>query len=56
MLIEVKIGKYLGEDDIVRLEDIYGREKTKKAFSYISVFCFPGLIRGKDGYFYKIKK
>jgi len=24
-LIEVQSGSYLGEDDIVRLEDIYGR-------------------------------
>ena len=28
-LIEVQIGTYLGEDDIVRLEDIYGREVEK---------------------------
>ena len=27
-LVEVQIGDYLGEDDIVRFEDIYGREKT----------------------------
>lgn len=27
-LIEVQIGDYLGEDDIVRIEDIYGREGT----------------------------
>jgi mannose-1-phosphate guanylyltransferase/mannose-6-phosphate isomerase len=27
-LIEVQTGSYLGEDDIVRFEDIYGREKT----------------------------
>ena len=25
VLIEVQTGSYLGEDDIVRLEDIYGR-------------------------------
>jgi hypothetical protein len=25
-LIEVQVGSYLGEDDIVRLDDIYGRE------------------------------
>ena len=25
-LVEVQIGTYLGEDDIVRIEDIYGRE------------------------------
>ena len=24
-LIEVQTGSYLGEDDIVRLEDVYGR-------------------------------
>ena len=27
-LIEVQSGSYLGEDDIVRLEDKYGRRKT----------------------------
>jgi mannose-6-phosphate isomerase-like protein (cupin superfamily) len=26
-IIEVQTGSYLGEDDIVRFEDIYGREK-----------------------------
>jgi mannose-6-phosphate isomerase-like protein (cupin superfamily) len=26
-LIEVQTGSYLGEDDIVRFEDVYGREK-----------------------------
>jgi len=25
VLIEVQVGSYLGEDDIVRLEDTYGR-------------------------------
>ena len=25
ILIEVQVGTYLGEDDIVRLEDVYGR-------------------------------
>jgi mannose-6-phosphate isomerase-like protein (cupin superfamily) len=25
VLVEVQVGEYLGEDDIVRLEDIYGR-------------------------------
>jgi mannose-6-phosphate isomerase-like protein (cupin superfamily) len=25
VLIEVQVGNYLGEDDIVRLQDIYGR-------------------------------
>ncbi len=28
-IIEVQIGSYLGEDDIVRLDDIYGREIQK---------------------------
>ena len=27
-LIEVQFGEYLGEDDIVRLEDIYGRDNA----------------------------
>ena len=27
LLIEVQSGAYLGEDDIVRFEDVYGREK-----------------------------
>lgn len=26
-IIEVQLGDYLGEDDIVRLEDVYGRKK-----------------------------
>ena len=26
VLIEIQVGSYLGEDDIVRIEDIYGRE------------------------------
>lgn len=30
VLIEVQCGSYLGEDDIVRFEDIYGREGTSK--------------------------
>lgn len=28
-IIEVQIGDYLGEDDIVRVEDIYGRDVKK---------------------------
>jgi mannose-6-phosphate isomerase-like protein (cupin superfamily) len=28
-IIEVQTGSYLGEDDIVRFEDIYGREKQQ---------------------------
>jgi len=28
-LVEVQCGPYLGEDDIVRLEDIYGRTEGK---------------------------
>ena len=27
MMVEVQSGDYLGEDDIVRFEDIYGRDK-----------------------------
>src|SRR4029077_10499786 len=27
-LIEVQVGSYLGEDDIVRLDDVYGRGQT----------------------------
>jgi mannose-1-phosphate guanylyltransferase/mannose-6-phosphate isomerase len=29
-VIEVQSGSYLGEDDIVRFEDVYGREGTSK--------------------------
>jgi len=29
-LIEVQYGTYFGEDDIVRVEDIYNRSATKK--------------------------
>ena len=29
-IIEVQSGSYLGEDDIVRFEDVYGREGTTK--------------------------
>jgi mannose-1-phosphate guanylyltransferase/mannose-6-phosphate isomerase len=29
-IIEVQSGSYLGEDDIVRFEDVYGREGTSK--------------------------
>ena len=25
VLVEVQVGEYLGEDDIVRLDDVYGR-------------------------------
>ena len=25
VIVEVQIGSYLGEDDIIRLEDVYGR-------------------------------
>ena len=27
-MVEVQSGSYLGEDDIVRMEDVYGRLKT----------------------------
>ena len=29
VLIEVQIGSYLGEDDIIRFDDLYGRRSTK---------------------------
>ncbi|MEO0910575.1 MAG: cupin domain-containing protein, partial [Pseudomonadota bacterium] len=29
-IIEVQYGDYLGEDDIVRLEDVYGRNPTEE--------------------------
>lgn len=32
-IIEVQVGEYLGEDDIVRLEDIYGRLKEDAVFN-----------------------
>jgi mannose-6-phosphate isomerase-like protein (cupin superfamily) len=32
-LIEVQVGSYLGEDDIVRFDDVYGRA-AKNNFSY----------------------
>lgn len=28
-IVEVQIGSYLGEDDIVRVEDVYGRAETR---------------------------
>ncbi len=28
-IIEVQIGNYLGEDDIIRIEDVYGRDKAE---------------------------
>jgi mannose-1-phosphate guanylyltransferase / mannose-6-phosphate isomerase len=28
-LVEVQVGSYLGEDDIVRLDDVYGRSETQ---------------------------
>lgn len=34
-IIEVQVGEYLGEDDIVRLEDIYGRLKEGAAFEVL---------------------
>ena len=27
-LVEIQTGKYLGEDDIIRIEDKYGRKKN----------------------------
>lgn len=32
-LIEVQVGSYLGEDDIVRLEDVYGRTKEHETIA-----------------------
>ena len=29
VMVEVQSGNYLGEDDIVRFEDVYGRDKLK---------------------------
>lgn len=31
VIIEIQSGSYLGEDDIVRVEDVYGREDTKNS-------------------------
>jgi mannose-1-phosphate guanylyltransferase/mannose-6-phosphate isomerase len=33
VIIEVQNGDYLGEDDIVRFDDIYGRQDADRAFS-----------------------
>lgn len=41
-IIEVQVGEYLGEDDIVRFEDVYGRLKEEEAFQVL-------LSRSKDG-------
>jgi mannose-1-phosphate guanylyltransferase/mannose-6-phosphate isomerase len=34
-IIEVQVGEYLGEDDIVRLEDIYGRLNNQESFKIL---------------------
>lgn len=34
-IIEVQVGEYLGEDDIVRFEDVYGRLKEEEAFKVL---------------------
>lgn len=34
-IIEVQVGEYLGEDDIVRFEDVYGRLKENEAFEVL---------------------
>jgi mannose-1-phosphate guanylyltransferase / mannose-6-phosphate isomerase len=34
-IIEVQVGEYLGEDDIVRFEDVYGRLKEKEVFDVL---------------------
>lgn len=34
-IIEIQVGEYLGEDDIVRLEDVYGRLKEEETFDLL---------------------
>ncbi len=34
-IIEVQVGEYLGEDDIIRFEDVYGRLKEDSAFNIL---------------------
>ncbi|MCH9626878.1 MAG: Alginate biosynthesis protein AlgA [Chlamydiales bacterium] len=34
-IIEVQVGEYLGEDDIVRFEDVYGRIKEEESFKVL---------------------
>ena len=34
-IIEVQVGEYLGEDDIIRFEDVYGRLKEDTAFNIL---------------------
>ncbi len=34
-IIEVQVGEYLGEDDIIRLEDVYGRLRDDVAFDLL---------------------
>lgn len=34
-IIEVQVGEYLGEDDIIRFEDVYGRLKEEEAFKIL---------------------
>jgi mannose-1-phosphate guanylyltransferase/mannose-6-phosphate isomerase len=34
-IIEVQVGEYLGEDDIVRFEDVYGRLQEEEAFNVL---------------------
>ncbi len=34
-IIEVQVGEYLGEDDIVRFEDVYGRLKDEESFKLL---------------------
>jgi mannose-1-phosphate guanylyltransferase/mannose-6-phosphate isomerase len=35
-LIEVQVGSYLGEDDIVRFDDVYGRERSAQEIGPLS--------------------
>ena len=34
-IIEVQVGEYLGEDDIIRFEDVYGRLKDEALFNVL---------------------
>lgn len=42
-LIEVQSGSYLGEDDIVRVEDVYGREAEPGSIKAVTTAAKPGV-------------
>jgi hypothetical protein len=44
-MIEVQSGAYLGEDDIVRIEDVYGRESSDR----INDVALITGVAGQDG-------